>query len=86
MKDFVIGIASAEDLTAAEVKSRVEAAGYTDVKNVKKEGDHFDAVATAKDGKQVSLDVDAKTGAITPGDEDKEREERAQAVWFLPSR
>jgi hypothetical protein len=82
MKDLVIGIAA--ELTAAQVKSRLEAAGYTDVQDVKKEGDHFDAMATAKDGKRVSLDVDAKTGAITP--RDKEREERAQGVWFLPSR
>ena len=77
---------SAADLTAAQVKSRLDAAGYTNVRNVKKEGDHFDAVATAKDGKRMSLDVDAKTGAITP--EDKEREERAQknSRRFLPSR
>jgi hypothetical protein len=82
MKDLVIGIAA--ELTAALVKSSLEAAGYTDVQDVKKEGDHFDAMATGMDGKQVSLDVDAKTGAITPGD--REREERAQVFWFLPSR
>jgi hypothetical protein len=84
MKDLVIGIMATADLTAAQVKSRLEAAGYTNVQGVKKEGDHFDAMATGMDGKQVSLDVDAKTGAITPGD--REREERAQVFWFLPSR
>jgi hypothetical protein len=66
MKDLAIGIAAAAELTAAQVKSRLEAAGYINVQDVKKEGDHFDAWATAKDGKRVSLDVDAKTGAITP--------------------
>ena len=53
MKDLVIGIIAAADLTAAQVKSRLEAAGYTNVQGIKKEGDHFDAMATAKDGKQV---------------------------------
>ena len=84
MKDLVIGIMAAADLTAAQVKSRLEAAGYTNVQGVKKEGDHFDAMATAKDGKQVSLDVDAKTGAITPGD--REREERARSILVPASR
>jgi hypothetical protein len=51
-----IGIASAQqDLTAAQVKSRLEAAGYTNVQNVKKEGDHFDAMATDKSGKRMAL-------------------------------
>ena len=47
MKDFVI------DIAAAQVKSRLEAAGYSNVQDVKNEGDHFDAWATAKDGKRV---------------------------------
>ena len=69
-----IGIAVAADLTAAQVKSRLEAAGYTNVQNVKKEGDHFDAMATARDGKRMSLDVDAKTGAITPEEKNEKSE------------
>jgi hypothetical protein len=73
---FAISIAAAADLTAAQVKSRLEAAGYTNVQNVKKEGDHFDAKATARDGKRVSLDVDAKTGAITPEDEKEGKDEK----------
>jgi hypothetical protein len=71
-----IGIAAAADLTAAQVKSRLETAGYTNVQNVKKEGDHFDAKATAKDGKRVSLDVDAQTGAITLEDEKEGKGEK----------
>ncbi len=69
MKDLAIGIAAGAELTAAEVKRRVEASGYANVQNVKKEGDHFDAWAIAKDGKRVSLHVDAKSGAITPEEE-----------------
>ena len=68
-----ISIATAQDLTAAQVKSRLEAAGYTNVQNVKKEGDHFDAMAT-KDGKRVALDVDARTGAITPEEKNEKNE------------
>jgi hypothetical protein len=60
-----ISIAAAAELTAAQVKSRLEAAGYTNVQDVEKEGDHFDVMATARDGRRVALDVDAKTGAIT---------------------
>jgi hypothetical protein len=65
MKDLAIGIAVAAERTAAQIKSKLEAAGYTKVQDVKKEGDYFHAWATAKDGKRVSLEVDAKTGAIT---------------------
>ena len=71
-----IGIAAGADLTAAQVKSRLEAAGYTKVENVKKEGDHFDAMATAKDGKRVALDVDAQTGAITPETKETKKQEK----------
>ena len=59
-----IGIAAAQELTRDQVKTKIEAAGYTNVRAVRKEGDHFDAKAT-KDGQTVSLDVNAKTGAIT---------------------
>jgi hypothetical protein len=71
-----VGIAAAADLTAAQVKSRLEAAGYINVQNVKKEGDHFDAMATAKDGKRIALDIDAQTGAITPENKETKKQER----------
>src|SRR5205814_1253774 len=54
-----------KELTEDEVKTKVEAAGYTDVKDIHKEGMHYDATAT-KGGQEVTLDVDAKTGAIKP--------------------
>jgi hypothetical protein len=72
---LAIGIAAAANLTARQVKSRLETAGYTNVQNVTKEGDHFDATATAKDGKRVYLDVDAQTGAITPETNKEEKNE-----------
>ena len=65
-----IGIATAQELTRDQVKSRIEAAGYTNVRDVRKEGDHFDAKAT-KNGQEMSLDVDAKTGAIKLETEEK---------------
>ena len=71
-----IGIAAADDLTAAQVKTRIEAAGYSNVKDVRRDGNHFDAKATNKDGKQVALDVDAKSGAITLEDGEKEQRDR----------
>jgi hypothetical protein len=42
------------------------------VQDIRREGDHFDAKAT-KNGQQVSLDVDAKTGAVKR-EEEKERD------------
>jgi len=48
------GIAVAADLTAGQVKGRLEAAGYTDVRNIHREGNHFDAKATDRAGKEVS--------------------------------
>jgi predicted aspartyl protease len=69
-----VGIAAATDLTPDQVKARLEAAGYTNVQIVRREGTHFDAKAI-KGGKQVSLDVDGKTGAITPQAEGKQEKQ-----------
>jgi hypothetical protein len=65
-----IGVAAATDLTPDQVKARIEAAGYTNVQILRREGTRFDAKAT-KSGQQVFLDVDAKTGAITPEEDGK---------------
>lgn len=59
-----IGIAAATTLTPDQVEARIEAAGYTNVQIIRRDGNRFDAKAT-QDGKRVSLDVDAQTGAIT---------------------
>jgi cytochrome c556 len=65
---------AADDLTKDQVKAKLEAAGYTNVSGIHKERNHFDAKAM-KDGKEVMLDIDAKTGAITPESEEAEASE-----------
>jgi hypothetical protein len=69
-----IGTLAAQDATADQVRSWIEAAGYTNVQDIRREGDHFDAKAT-KDGQQVSLDVDARTGVVTLEEDEEEGEE-----------
>lgn len=66
--------ASAADLSKDQVKAKLEAAGYTNVSDIRREKGHFDVKAT-KDGQVVMLDVDAKTGAITPENEKQEASE-----------
>ena len=56
--------AADEELTVDQVKAKIEAAGFTNVSDIRREEDHFDAKAT-KDGKKVTLEIDAKTGSIT---------------------
>jgi cytochrome c556 len=56
--------AADEELTVDQVKAKIEAAGFTNVSDIRREEDHFDAKAM-KDGKKVILEVDAKTGQIT---------------------
>jgi len=76
-----IVIAAAQDpkaskISADQAKARIEAAGFTNVQNVRREGNHWDANATDKDGKRVLLDVDPKTGAFTQEDEKEVRSEK----------
>ena len=56
--------AADDELTADQVKAKIEAAGFTNVSDIRREGDHFDAKAL-KNGEKVTLEVDAKTGTIT---------------------
>ena len=74
---LMIGVgaqAADKPLSEADVKAKLEAAGYTNVHDVEREGKHFDADAT-KDGKEIHLHVNATTGAITPSpNEDEEHE------------
>ena len=65
-----IVIAAAQDpnankMDADQAKAKIEAAGFTNVHDVRREGSHWDAQATDKEGKRVSLAVDLKTGAFT---------------------
>jgi hypothetical protein len=65
---------SSMGMTDAQVTQRLQAAGYTNVKNIEREGDHFDADAM-KDGRSVHVHVNARTGAITPANQENENEE-----------
>ena len=56
--------AADEELTVDQVKAKIEAAGFTNVSDIRREEDHFDAKAM-KDGMKVTLEIDAKTGSIT---------------------
>jgi hypothetical protein len=65
-------------MTEAQVTAKLQAAGYTKVRGVEHEGDHFDADAM-KDGRSVHVHVDAKTGAIKPANKESEEEEGHEA-------
>jgi hypothetical protein len=71
---FLAANASAADLSKDQVKAKLEAAGYTNVSDIRREKGHFDAKAM-KDGQKVMLDIDAKTGEITPENEEQEARE-----------
>jgi uncharacterized membrane protein YkoI len=57
------GTATNKAMSEAEVRKELEKQGYTRVSDVKKKGDHYEAKGV-KDGKTVSLDVDAKSGKV----------------------
>jgi hypothetical protein len=65
LASWAIGATAAEELSRGQVKTRLESAGFTNVRAIHREGDHFDAKATTKNGKDVMLDVNATTGAIS---------------------
>jgi hypothetical protein len=57
------GTTAGKALSEADVRQELEKQGYTRVSDVRKKGDHFEAKGM-KDGKQVSVNVDAKTGKV----------------------
>lgn len=61
-------------MSNADVIAAVEAAGYTNVREIEREGSHFDAEAT-KDNRTVHLHIDAKTGAVQQADNESEEGE-----------
>ena len=70
----------ATGMTEAQVTTKLQAAGYTKVHGVKREGKHFDADAT-KDGRTVHLHVDAATGAVSEVADESEEEEKAESHY-----
>lgn len=52
-------------LSERDVRMKLEVDGYSSVSDLKREGNKYSAMAT-KDGRKVSLSVDARTGAVQP--------------------
>jgi len=67
----VAGVASAQDpvrdtMTEAQIKTSLEAQGYTDINDVKFKDGAWKADARSADGNRVDLRVDATTGKVYP--------------------
>lgn len=62
--------AMAQDaLTAAEVRAKLEAQGYTNVNDVEFEDGVWSADARSADGNRVDLSIDPKTGDVYPDEQ-----------------
>jgi len=57
------GTATGKPMSEAEVKQELQNQGYTQISNLKQKGDHYEAKGV-KNGKTVSLNVDAKSGKV----------------------
>lgn len=58
-----------EAMTAAEVRARLEAQGYTKVNDVEFKDGVWSADARSADGNRVDLSIDPKTGEIYPDEQ-----------------
>jgi Peptidase propeptide and YPEB domain len=54
-----------EKLSESQVKDLLKQRGYSDVSDVRKDGDHFSANAKQA-GQDVKLKIDAEQGTVTP--------------------
>jgi hypothetical protein len=52
-------------LSERDIRMKLQADGYANVSDLKREGNKYSAMAM-KDGRKVSLSVDARTGAVQP--------------------
>ena len=75
--------AATTQMTSAQVAEKLQAAGYTKVHGIEKEGTHFD-VDAMKDGKAVHLHVDARTGDIMVANDENESEEAEEHEHHKP--
>src|ERR1700754_321483 len=57
------GTAMNKQMSEAEGRQELQKQGYTSVSDLKKKGDHFEGKGM-KEGKSVSLNVDAKSGKV----------------------
>ncbi|MGJ4730325.1 PepSY domain-containing protein [Luteimonas sp. SDU101] len=58
-----------EPLTAAEVRSKLEAQGYTHINDVEFDDGVWTADARSADGNRVELSIDPKTGNVYPDEQ-----------------
>lgn len=64
------GVAFAQDaLTAAQVRAKLEAQGYTKVNDMEFEDGVWKADARSADGNRVEVRIDPATGAVFPADQ-----------------
>ncbi|WP_202841467.1 PepSY domain-containing protein [Luteimonas saliphila] len=64
------GTAMAQDaLTAAQVRTQLEAQGYTHVNDVEFDDGMWTADARSADGNRVGLSIDPRTGAVYPDEQ-----------------
>jgi hypothetical protein len=54
-----------EHLDAAHLQQSLRHQGYYDIHGIQRDGSHYRATAQ-KDGRPVELEIDARTGAVTP--------------------
>src|SRR5690349_18228808 len=57
------GTTKTKTMSEADVRKELESQGYTRISDVKKKGNHYEAKGV-KDGKTVSLNVDARSGKV----------------------
>jgi hypothetical protein len=50
-------------LSETDVRTKLSADGYTNISSLKREGNRYSADAM-KDGRKISLSIDARTGAV----------------------
>lgn len=58
-------VTNQQELSESQVKDLLKQRGYSDVDDVKKNGDHFTANAK-QDGNKKNLRIDAQTGTVMP--------------------
>lgn len=57
------GTTTGKTMSEADVRKELESQGYTRISDLKKKGNHYEAKGM-KDGKAVSLNVDAHSGKV----------------------
>ena len=59
------GLAAGAQLSPDQIKSTLEAAGYTNVHDIEYDDGRYEAEATSAAGTAVDLDIDPTTGKVT---------------------